>query len=384
MRNIAVITGTRAEYGLLKNIMKAIDKDDKLNLQLVVTGSHLSPKLGMSISEILFDGFKPIETCPILMDYYGVDKNARELSNVINEFAKVFKRIKPDIILILGDRYEILGAAVTALTMNIPIAHISGGEITEGASDNQIRHSITKMAHIHFPGAYVYGENIIKMGEEPWRVFYVGDPGIENIKMTKLLEKYELEKNLGLKISDETLLVTYHPVTLEVKNTDEQILNLVVALKEINKETIITYPNSDNGGDIIIKTLKEFSKKEKNVHLFKNLGSLKYLSLMKYCKVIVGNSSSAIVEGAYLKKAVVNIGNRQKGRLMADNIINVSNESKDIIKGIERALSKDFIENLENTKSLYGEGDTSKKIVEVLKSIDIDENLLNKKLIWSI
>lgn len=383
MRNITVVTGTRAEYGLLKNIMKAIDEDKDLKLQLLVTGMHLSPKYGMTKNDILEDGFTIDEECPILLDYNGKDKNAREISIAISEFIGAFNRLKPDIVLVLGDRYEAFAAATTAMAMNIPIAHIAGGEITEGAMDEQIRHSITKMAHIHFPGVEVYAENIRNMGEENWRVFNVGDSGIENIKLTKMMTPDELKESLGVEVTQDTILATYHPVTLEVDDVENQINNVIDALDKINKPMIITYPNSDNGGDKIISELDKFAERNSNVHLFKSLGSLRYLSVMKYCGVIVGNSSSALIEAPYLKKPVVNIGNRQQGRLMAENIIQTNYNSDDIYNGIKKAFSPEFNEFVKTVESLYGEGSTSEEIVKVLKNVELGEKLLKKKLSWS-
>ncbi|MEG0308657.1 MAG: UDP-N-acetylglucosamine 2-epimerase [Clostridium sp.] len=383
MRKIAVVTGTRAEYGLLKNIMKAIDKDETLELQVVVTGMHLSPKYGMTKNDILEDGFFINEECPILLDYNGKDKNAKEISLAIGEFVGAFNRLNPDVVMVLGDRYEALAATTTAMAMNIPIAHVSGGEITEGAMDEQIRHSITKMAHIHFPGVECYAENIRNMGEESWRVFNVGDSGIENIKFTNLMTSEEIEKSLGVKVDEDTLLVTYHPVTLEVNSVEEQIKNLIEALEKVNKKMIITYPNSDNGGDKIIAALDEFGDRNSNVHLFKSLGSLRYLSVMNLCGAVIGNSSSALVEAPYLKKSVVNVGNRQQGRLMAANIIQTNYSTDEIYNGIEKALSEEFREFVKSVESLYGEGNTSEEIVKVLKNIDLGEKLLKKKLIWS-
>lgn len=383
MRKIAVVTGTRAEYGLLKNTMKKIKENPDLILQLIVTGSHLSENFGYTANEIIEDGFNIDEKLPILLSSNSKDSMAKEMGLLTIGLSQTFERLKPDILLVLGDRYEIFAAASTAMTMNIPIAHISGGEITEGAIDEQIRHAITKMAHIHFPGAGIYGENIIHMGEEPWRVFNVGDPGIENIKLTKYLSKEELKKQLDVDVDEDTMLVTYHPVTLELDNLQYQIENLIKALNLINKKMIITYPNADNGGEYIIKKLIEFGKLNPNVYLFKNLGILKYLSVMKLCSCIVGNSSSALVEAPYLKKPVVNIGNRQKGRLMADNIICCSNDYEDIINAVNKSLSFNFKEKVNKTISLYGEGSTSEDIVNILKTIEIDDKLLKKKLVWS-
>ena len=383
MRKIAVVTGTRAEYGLLKNIIRKIKEDEKLRLQLIVTGTHLSEKYGMTVNEIIEDGFEIDVTCDILIDEQGRDKNAKEIALAVKAFSQAFIKLKPDMLLILGDRYEIFAAATTAMVMNIPIAHIAGGEITEGAMDEQIRHSITKMAHIHFVGAEEYKKNVINMGEETWRVFNVGDSGIENIKLTQLMSKQEIEKQLGINIDEETILATYHPVTLEIEQVDEQINHFISALEIVDKKVIITYPNADNGGDRIITALNRFREKNKNVYLFKSLGSLRYLSLMKYCGVVVGNSSSALIEAPYLKKPVVNIGNRQQGRLMADNIIQTDYSVESIVAGIRMALSSEFKEKVKYTKSLYGEGNTSDEIVGILWTIPIDEKLFKKRLVWS-
>lgn len=383
MKKIAVITGTRAEYGLLKNIIREIKDDNELELQLIVTGMHLSNKYGFTVNDIIEDGFTIDAECPILLDYNGKEKNAFELGLAINQFTTTFTRLNPDIILILGDRYEIFAAATTAMVLGIPIAHIAGGEITEGAMDEQIRHGITKLAHIHFPGAEEYEKNIKQMGEESWRIFNVGDSGIENIKLTRLLDKDELKESLGVEIDDNTLLVTYHPVTLELDSVSDQINNLIEALSDYNGNIIVTYPNSDNGGDIIINAWENFAQKRENVYLYQSLGSLRYLSVMKLCGCIVGNSSSALIEAPYLKKPVVNIGNRQKGRLMAENIINVDYNANNIKNALNKALSEEFKKLTKEVKSLYGEGNTSKEIVEVLKKIEINEKLLKKKLVWS-
>ena len=383
MRKIAVITGTRAEYGLLKNTLTEINKCKDLQLQLIVTGAHLSEEFGYTVNEIINDGFIIEEKIPILMR--NSDKNSvpKEMGLLMIQLSQTFKRMEPDILLILGDRYEIFAAASVAMAMNIPLAHISGGEITEGAIDEQIRHAITKMSHLHFPGAEVYSKNIINMGEEPWRVFNVGDPGIENIKLTKFLTKLEIEEELNIVVDEQTLLVTYHPVTLEADLLSAQVENLIEALEKVNKNMIITYPNSDNGGDYIIRKLEEFQNNNVKVHLFKNLGMLRYLSVMNLCGAVVGNSSSALVEAPYLKIPVVNIGNRQKGRMMADNIICCDNDQTNIINAIEEALSIEFKEKARKSKSLYGEGNTSKEIVNILEKIEINDKLLKKKLVWS-
>ena len=380
MRKICVITGTRAEYGLLKNILCKIKSNNKLKLQLVVTGTHLSEEFGYTINEILKDKFEIDEKLPILMNANNI---AKEMGLLMIQLSQTFERIKPDMLLVLGDRYEILSATSVAMTMNIPIAHISGGEITEGLIDEQIRHAITKMSHIHFPGADIYSKNIINMGEEPWRVFSVGDPAIENIKLMKFLSEKQLKEQLNVDVDTDTLLITYHPVTLERDRLEYQVENLIKALNKVNKKMIITYPNADNGGDYIIKKLEEFAKVNQNVYLFKNLGTLRYLSVMKLCGAVIGNSSSALVESPYLKIPVVNIGNRQKGRLMANNIISCNNDCEGIIESINKVMSNEFKEEVKNVKSLYGGGNTSDEIVKVLENVGIDDKLLKKKLVWS-
>lgn len=383
MRNIAVVTGTRAEYGLLYHTIKKINEDNSLNLQLVVTGTHLVKQYGNTIENIINDGFSVSDHVDIIMASGTKVSIAKSIGLAVSEFAKTYERLATDIVLILGDRYEIFAAATAAMMMNIPIAHISGGEITEGAQDEQIRHSITKMSHLHFPGAEVYATNIINMGEELWRVFNVGDPGIENIKHMYFLNQSEIEKDLGIWIDSETLLVTFHPVTLELGQLSYQIQNLIEALEESNKKVIITYPNSDTGSEQIIEQIALLSKRNKNVSVFKNLGSQRYLSIMNLCGAVVGNSSSAIVEAPYLKVPSIDIGNRQKGRLTSESIIHCGHDKNEILYAINKALSADFKYKCQLSKSLYGEGNTSTEILCVLKSININEKLLKKKLVWS-
>lgn len=260
MRKIAVVTGTRAEYGLLRNTIRNINEDNELELQLIATGTHLSQKYGMTKNEIENDGFHIDEEIPILQDLNDKEAIAKSMGMLMIYLSHTFQKMKPDMLLILGDRYEIFSAASVAMAMNIPIAHISGGEITEGAIDEQIRHAITKMAHIHFPGSKIYADNIRKMGEESWRIFNVGDPAIENIKNNKYMTKEELKSELGVNLDNETLLITFHPTTLEVDMLCDQVKNLIGALSEVNKSMVITYPNSDNGGDYIINELLKFKK----------------------------------------------------------------------------------------------------------------------------
>lgn len=337
MRKILLVTDTRAEYGILKNTLRKIDASDKLELCMVVTGSHLLEKYGYTIREIEEDGFKVTARIETPAESNENRRIPMEMGSLIMRLTEVFDEVKPDVLLVFGDRYEMLAAAVTAVGMHIPIAHISGGEVTEGAMDEQIRHAITKMAHIHFPGASVYAENIKRMGEEDWRVFDVGDPGIENIKNLELWDKESLEENLDIEITDKTLLVTYHPVTLERDALEWQMDNLTAALRMHKGTKIITYPNSDDGSELIIRKLKDYAKQDSEVCLVQSLGIVRYLSVMKCCGAVVGNSSSAIVEAPFLRVPAVNIGNRQKGRLMAESIICCGNEQDSISGAIKKA-----------------------------------------------
>lgn len=383
MKKVLVVTGTRAEYGLLYWTMKEIQQDKELQLQLIVTGSHLSKEYGYTVSQIKKDGFKIDEEIDMLIDSSKKSAIVKSMGLEMIQIAQAFDRLKPDILLILGDRYETFVSATCAMMMNIPIAHMNGGESTEGAVDEQIRHAITKMAHIHFTGAEYYKERVIKMGEEPWRVYNVGQPGLENIKRLKLLEKEKLEYELKMKFDKKVFLITYHPVTLDVQNTEKQMNNLLGAISKFDAKYIFTYPNADYGNKIIIDKINEFKQKHDNVYIFHNLGQVKYLSLMKYADVMIGNSSSGIIEAPSFKLPVVNIGDRQKGRLRNKNIIDVDYNEIQIIEGINKALyDKKFIDSLNSLENIYGDGNTSKKVVNVLKNIKIDRNLLCKKLTY--
>jgi len=384
MKKVLVVTGTRAEYGLLYWTMKEIQQDKYLQLQLIVTGSHLSEDYGYTVEQIKKDGFKIDEEIDMLIDSNKKSSVVKSMGLEMIQMAQAFDRLKPDILLILGDRYEIFVAATCAMMMNIPIAHMNGGESTEGLIDEQIRHAITKMAHIHFTGAEYYKERLLKMGEEPWRVYNVGQAGIENIKRLKLLEKEELENELDLKLDKKTFLITYHPVTLESISTKEQIENLLEAITKFDAKYIFTYPNTDYGNKLIIDKINEFKGKYKDVYVFHSLGQIKYLSLLKYVDVMIGNSSSGIIESPSFRLPVVNIGDRQKGRLRNNNIIDVGYSAREIISGINIALYDDeFKQGLNSMINLYGDGRTSKIIVDILKSIIVsNRKLLFKKLTY--
>lgn len=383
LKKVLVITGTRAEYGLLYWTIKSIQKDRDLQLQLVVTGNHLAREYGYTIELIKKDGFIIDEEIDMLINSENKSSILKSMGLEMIQIAQCFDRLKPDILLILGDRYETFVGATCAMMMNIPIAHMNGGESTEGAIDEQIRHAITKMSHLHFVGAEFYKKRIIKMGEEPWRVYNVGQAGVENIKKLKLFEKHELENELNISFNKPVFLITYHPVTLEIDSIEYQIDNLLDSISAFDAIYIFTYPNSDFGSKIIIDKINKFVNKNKDAYVYYSLGQKRYLSLLKFSAAMIGNSSSGIIEAPSFKIPVINIGDRQKGRLRSNNIIDVDYSKEKIIEAINKALyNKKFRESLECIKNVYGDGNVSNRIVDVLKSTEFDKKLMDKKLTY--
>ncbi len=380
MIKVAVLTGTRAEFGLLYWTIKAIETDPGLQLQLIVTGSHLSPEYGFTVKEIESSGIPIAERIDMLLSSDSEQGIAKSMGVLMISLAQSFERLRPDILLLLGDRYEVLAAASAAVAMNIPIAHLCGGESTEGAIDEQIRHAVTKLSHVHFTQTERYRQRIIKMGEEKWRVHNAGILGSESIMRLPLLSREELENQLEIKLDGPTFVVTYHPVTLEKASLEEQMDNVLIALGRFKADIIFTYPNADSGGRLIINKIKEFQASHSNVHIYFSLGQLKYLSLLKYTDVMIGNSSSGILEAPFFNLPVVNIGSRQEGRLRSPNIIDVSYKAEDIAYGIEKATSDDFRESLKNREETFGDGQCSSRIIKGLKEALSKENLMKKRL----
>jgi len=379
MRKILVVTGTRSEYGLLHNTMQEIKNSKELELLLIVTGNHLVSSFGNTVEEIRKDEFKIDDEIDMIINSDKKSALIKSMGIEMIQMAQSFDRLKPDILLILGDRYETFVAATCAMMMNVPIAHMNGGESTEGAIDEQIRHAITKMAHIHFPGAEYYKERIIKMGEEAWRVFNVGQAGVENIKRLELYSKEEIEKQLNIEFNKKIFLITYHPVTLESENVEMQIDSLLNALKDFDAKFVFTYPNADFGSKTVIDKINTFVERNKDAYVFSSLGQRRYLSLLNYADIMVGNSSSGIIESSTFKLPVVNIGNRQKGRLRSNNIIDTGYSKKEIVAGINKALfDEKFKSRLNDIENIYGDGTTSLQVIQVLKTIDIGKKLLEK------
>ena len=377
-RKICVVTGTRAEYGLLYWLIKEIEADDSLELQLIVTGMHLSPEFGLTYKEIEkeFKIDKKIEMLISSDTSVGISKSMG-LAQI--SFAEAYEELKPDILVVLGDRYEIFSAASAAMIAKIPITHLHGGETTEGAFDESIRHSITKMSHLHFTATQEYKNRVIQLGEEPNRVFNVGGMGIENIKRLKLLSKEEFEKSIDFKLNKRNILVTFHPVTLENATAKEQFQELLDAIDELESTNIIfTKANSDIDGRVINQMIDEYVAKNAYKSIaFISLGQLRYLSALQYIDAVVGNSSSGLLEAPSFKIATINIGDRQKGRVKASSVTDCKPDKIEILKVIDKIYSKEFQEKLKNVQNPYGENCPSKQIVEVLKNVNLG-NILKK------
>ncbi len=377
-RKICVVTGSRAEYGLLYWLLKEIRSDKKLKLQLIVTGMHLSPKFGSTYKEIKknFNIDKKINLQISSDTSIGISKS---MSIAQSSFSRTLNKLKPDILLILGDRYEIFSAASSAMIARIPIVHIHGGETSEGSMDDYMRHCITKMSHIHFAATEEYRTRIIQLGESPSRVFNVGGMGIENIKRLKLLNKNEFEKAINFKLNKKNILVTFHPATLENNTSKLQFRELLAAINNLDNTNIIfTKTNSDLHGKVINQMIDQYiSKNSKKSIAFYSLGQTRYLSALQFVDVVLGNSSSGLIEAPSFKIATINIGDRQKGRIKAKSVINCLPEKKSIQNSIKRAYSKNFQSLLKTVKNPYDNGFSSKKIVRVLNSIKI-ENILKK------
>lgn len=369
MKKICVVTAARSEYGLLKNVMLNIKKDPDLKLQVIVTGSHLSKNFGYTVNEIIEDGFEIDEKVEMLIDSDTPSAICKSMGLASIGFSNVFERLKPEMLIVLGDRYELIPICSTALIFKIPIAHISGGEITEGAVDDAFRHCITKMSYLHFPACDEYRKRIIQLGEDPNRVFNFGDVGVENITNMIYKNKEELGEIIGLDLNIPSVSITFHPTTLEDCSMEEQMKELLEAIslfKDVN--FVFTKANADTDGSIINALIDEFVEKHDNCKAFPSLGMKNYISLLHYCVFMMGNSSSGIVEAPALGITSINIGNRQKGRLQASSIINCNPVKDEIVKAMNLALSEEYIENAKITESKYGKDNTSTKIVETLKS----------------
>lgn len=381
---ICVTTGTRAEYGLLKPLMDKIKGDADFTLQLLVTGAHLSPEFGLTYKQIEADGYPIDAKVEMLLSSDTPEGITKSMGLGVVGYADALKQLQPDLLIILGDRYEMLAVASTALIFRIPIAHIHGGEITEGAYDDAIRHSITKMSALHFTSTEVYRKRVIQLGEQPERVFNVGAIGLDNFKSLTLLTKDQLEKELNIRFKKYNYLVGFHPETLSKQSVKEQFEELLKAInKQNNSFFIFTKANADTDGRIVNQMMERYVQENPDrAVLFTSLGSLRYLSIMRQATAVVGNSSSGILEAPFAKKATINIGDRQKGRIMPESIINCSVDQEEIEKAFDIVKSTEFRDIVNAVVNPYGNGNASGQIVDVLKKTDF--SLLRTKSFYDI
>lgn len=380
MRKICVVTGTRAEYGILSHLMQLIQNSEDFQLQIVATNMHLSSEFGLTYKEIENDGFFINKKVQMLISSDTENATVKSIGLACIGFADAYEDLMPDLILILGDRYEMLAAAIAALIYKIPIAHLHGGEITEGAYDDSIRHAITKMSHLHFTSTDEYRKRVIQLGEAPDRVFNVGALGVENILNTQVLSKKELEDNLGFNLGDKSLLVTFHPVTLENSSSEEQFKNLLSVLNEYVGEyrIIFTMPNSDTDGRVIMQLINQFVLESNGcASVYASLGRLRYFSALKYVDAVIGNSSSGIIEVPSFGIPTLNIGDRQKGRISASSVVDCGTTIEDIKKGMSIVLSFSMRENELHKENPYMKEHTSLNILNVLNKYPLD-NIVRK------
>jgi len=368
---IAVITGTRAEYGLLYWIMKGIKSSKILKLQIIATGMHLSPYFGSTYKLIENDGFVIDKKVDMLVANDTPTAVSKSIGLGTIGFAQAYDELKPDLVMVLGDRYELLSAVSAAIPFNIPVAHIHGGESTEGAIDEQIRHALTKISHLHFASTQQYADNIVRMGEESWRVHNVGAPGLDWINKIDCYTKKQVENKLDISFDKGIILSTFHPVTVEQENTEYYIDNIIQALMDTKLQIIFTGSNSDPSGLIINQKTKKAAQLSSSIRYYDNLGQRLYLSCQKYSRLMVGNSSSGIIEAASFGLPVINIGIRQKGRLQSGNVIDTGYSVEDISRGIQIALSETFKNSIAGIKNIYGDGNTAEKIIGILENIDL-------------
>jgi len=377
-RKICVVTGSRAEYGLLYWLMKEIDDDNDMELQLVVTGMHLSEEFGNTYKQIEKDGFTINNKVDISLTSDTDLAISKSMGIGVTGFADVFNDLKPELLLVLGDRFEIFSAVTVALIMKVPVAHLHGGESTEGAIDESIRHSITKMSHLHFAATEKYRSRIIQLGENPNRVFNVGGLGIDNINKLKLLSKDDFENSVGLKLADKNILVTFHPVTLEKSTSEYQFQELLDSICNLkNTKIIFTKANSDTGGRIINTMIDNYVAQQGNSIAYKSMGQLHYLSALQFMDAVIGNSSSGLIEAPSFKIGTIDIGDRQKGRIQAKSVIHCFPKKESIDGALVKLYSSDFQEIINNVINPYGDGGASKKIASIIKEKKLD-NIIKK------
>lgn len=378
MRSIGVVSVGRSDYGIYLPILRRMQAEPDLRLSLFVSGMHLSPDFGLTVRMIEADGFEIAERVEMLVSSDTPEGIAKSIGLGVIGFSQALPRNRPDILVILGDRFDMYAAAVAALPFKIPVAHIHGGEVTYGAIDDALRHSMTKLSHLHFVSTQAYKQRVEQLGEEPWRIAVSGAPGLDHLRSLQFLTASELERRYQLVLDPPPLLVTFHPVTLEYEQVEWQVDELLSALNAADLPIIFTMPNADTGNSVIRNKIAEFSQSHARVWCLDNLGTQAYFSMMKHAAAMVGNSSSGIIEAASLKLPVVNIGSRQSGRIRAANVIDVGYGRGEIQNAIRKAVSLAFREALRDLQNPYGDGHAAERIVDCLKTVELDERLLAK------
>lgn len=379
-RKIAVVTTSRADYGHLYWTLKELANRSQINLRLIALGAHFSPEFGQTFKEIEADGFTIDERVECLISSDSDVGMAKTIGVATLGLADVLSRMRPDILLLIADRYEMLAPASVALALRIPIAHIEGGDVSEGAIDDAVRNALTKMSHIHFTTSENSRQRVLAMGEESWRVHRVGSPSLDNLRRRQLFSSEEIETDLRINLAEQTVVVAYHPVTL-AQNTVSEADAVFAALEKIPQQIVFCYPNSDTGSHALIERARTFCAYRANSHLFVNLNHLKYWSLLKYADLVLGNSSSGIMETASLQLPTVNVGMRQKGRERPPNVLDAEPETNAILQAVEKGLSADFRRSLDGMINPYGDGHASERIAEILSTVQLGDKLLIKKAV---
>lgn len=379
MRKICLITTSRADYGIQSNLIRLLQNDPDIDFVLIASGSHMSRKHGETYQEIESDGIRIHQKIDIGMDDEGDLYVEHVFANAVLKFSEALRRVKPDVVILLGDRYEMLAAAFSCCLNNVPIAHLHGGEATFALIDEACRHSISKMSHLHFTSCEAYRRRVIQLGEQPRRVFNVGALGVENVLKTPLMTRKELEDNLGIKFLSKNLLVTFHPVTLEQGKAEIQLKELLSALATLENTMILfTHPNADMEGDAIAAQIQKFVSSHPDCYLFSSLGKKRYFSVISQVDAVVGNSSSGIIEVPSFKIATVNIGNRQRGRIQAASVINCEPDKNSISMAIAKVYQPEFQNLLKTVQNPYAKENTAENILKILKTERLD-NVLQKE-----
>jgi UDP-hydrolysing UDP-N-acetyl-D-glucosamine 2-epimerase len=379
MRQIAVVTVGRSDYGIYLPLLEAIRSDPDLELRLIVAGMHLSPEFGRTVHAIEQDRFEIADRIEMLVASDTPEAIAKSMGLGLIGYAQAYNRDRPDVLVVLGDRFEMHAATLAALPFKIPVAHIHGGEVTAGAIDDALRHSMTKLSHLHFVSTEDHGRRVLQLGEEPWRVLVCGALGLDNLGRIPFLDRSSLSERIGVKLPERFLLVTYHPVTLEYEETERQVTQLLAALDGLGLAVLFTMPNADTGGNVIRTLINSYVNKHPSAHAVENLGTEGYFSAMSLATALVGNSSSGLIEAPSFGLPAVNVGNRQQGRLQGPNVINVGYSPEEIDRGIREAIDPAFRASLAEQRNPYGDGGAADRIISMLKTTKLDQRLIVKE-----